>query len=219
MSSNIRQRILRWLRAAASPALLFTGLIAAGIALRELGLDDGIAAMGQSGPAAFLVGSAIACAVGIPRQMVAYSGGLAFGFWLGSALALVAEGIGCAATLFWARMVARKWAAHWLSRSGNGRVDRLHRFLVANAFTATLTLRLLPVGNNLLLNLLAGVSGVAAGPFIVASMLGYVPQTAVFALLGGGVRVSEGAQVGLAVALFAGSVLLGLLLLRRRAVS
>ena len=219
MSPNIRQRVLRLLRAAASPVLLCAGLIGAGIALRELGLNAGIAAMGQNGPAAFLVGSAIACAVGMPRQMIAYSGGLAFGFWLGSALALVAEGIGCAATLFWARLVARNWTANWLRSAGSGQIDRLHRFLVANAFTATLTLRLLPVGNNLLLNLLAGVSGVAAGPFLLASMLGYVPQTAVFALLGGGVRVSQGAQVALAIVLFAGSIVLGLLLLRRRGVS
>ena len=213
--SNIRQCILRSLRAAARPALLFSGLVVAGIALRSLGLDAGIEAAGQNGPVAFLIVAAAACAVGIPRQVVAYSGGLAFGFWPGAALALLAEAVGCATNLFWARLVARAWAARWLARAGGGRLDRMNRFLVANAFTATLTLRLLPVGNNLLLNLLAGVSSVAAGPFLLASVLGYIPQTAVFALLGGGVRVSQGAQVSLAIVLFAASIALGLLLLRR----
>ena len=89
---------------------------------------------------------------------------------------------------------------------------------MANAFSATLTLRLLPVGSNIALNLLAGVSGVAAAPFLAASVLGYVPQTVVFALLGGGVRVSEGAQVALAAGLMVFSVAFGVMLLRRRSI-
>ena len=216
MSSNIRQRIPSVLRAAVPPVLLLSGLVAAGLTLRSLGLDAGVEAAGHNGPVAFVIVAAAACAVGIPRQVVAYSGGLVFGFWPGAALALLAEALGCAADLFWARLVAQAWAARWLARAGGGRLDRLNRFLVANTFTATVTLRLLPVGNNLMLNLLAGVSSVAAGPFLLASVLGYIPQTAVFALLGDGVRVSQAAQVALAIALFAVSIALGFLLLRRR---
>ncbi len=216
MSPSIQQRILPAFYAAGRPALLLVGLVMAGLALQHLGLDAGIGAAGQRGPMAFVAVATAACAVGIPRQVIAYSGGLAFGFWPGAALALLAEALGCAADFFWARWVARAWAARWLAHAGTGRLDRLSRFLVANAFTATLTLRLLPVGNNLLLNLLAGVSSVTAGPFLLASALGYVPQTAIFALLGGGVRVSQSAQMALAMTLFAVSIALGLLLLRRR---
>ncbi len=216
MSLSIQQRIRPAFYAAGRPVLLLLGLVAAGLALQHLGLDAGIAAAGQRGPLAFVAVATAACAVGVPRQVVAYSGGLAFGFWPGAALALLAEALGCAVDFFWARWAARPWAARWLARAGAGRLDRLRQFLIANTFTATLTLRLLPVGNNLLLNLLAGVSGVTAGPFLLASALGYVPQTAVFALLGGGVRVSQGAQMAVAVALFAVSIALGLILLRRR---
>lgn len=206
------------LRLAFRPLLLLLGLVAAGLALRELGLDAGIEAAGQRGPVAFVALAAAACAVGVPRQVVAYAGGLAFGFWPGAALALVAEGLGCAVSFFWARLVARAWAARWLARAGGGRLDRLNRFLAANTFTATLTLRLLPVGNNLVLTLLAGVTSVASGPFLLASVLGYVPQTAVFALLGGGMRVSQSEQMALAMALFALSIAFGVWLMRRRPV-
>ena len=160
----------------------------------------------------------LACGFGVPRQVVAYAGGLAFGFWPGSALALLAEIGGCAGNFLGARLLARRWATRWLQRNSGGRLDRMNRFLAARTFTATLTLRLLPVGSNLVLNLLAGVSGVAFGPFLLASVLGFVPQTAVFALLGGGVRVSQAVQVGLAAVLFAASMGLGVLLLRRRPV-
>lgn len=216
MSASIRQRILSLFDLAGRPILLLLGLVSAGLVLRHLGLDAGIAAAGQSGPLAFVAAAATACAVGIPRQVVAYSGGLAFGFWPGASLALLAEILGCIGNFYWARWVARAWAARWLARGGTGRLERLSRFLGENAFAATLTLRLLPVGNNLLLNLLAGASSVAAGPFLVASALGYVPQTAVFALLGGGVRISQGAQVAMAVVLLALSIALGLLLARNR---
>ncbi len=217
MSASVRQRISSLSAVAGRPALLLLSLVLAGLALRRLGLDAGVAAAGQRGPLGFVAIAAASCAVGIPRQVVAYAGGLAFGFWPGATLALLAEVLGCIGNFYWARWVARAWAARWLARRG-GRLERLSRFLRANAFAATLTLRLLPVGNNLLLNLLAGVSGVAAGPFLAASALGYVPQTAVFALLGGGVRVSQGAQVALAVVLLVLSVALGLALARRRSV-
>ena len=209
---------MSWVRAAVRPTLLLLGLLAAGVLLRGMGLDSAIEHAGERGPFVFMGLAAVACAVGVPRQVVAYAGGLAFGFWPGALLALAAEAIGCTVDFYWARIVARRWAAGFLERSmaRGGRLARLEQFLVANAFSATLTLRLLPVGSNIALNLLAGVSGVAAGPFLVASILGYVPQTVVFSLLGGGVRVSQGTQMALAVGLFAASIGLGVGLLRRR---
>ena len=207
-----------WLQGAWRPAVLLAGLVGAGLALRELGLDARVAAAGENGPLGFMAVGTLACAAGVPRQVVAYAGGLAFGFWPGAVLALVAETLGCIIDFYWARLAARGWVMQWLRGRGGGRLDRLDRFLCARAFTATLTLRLLPVGSNVVLNLLAGVSGVAAGPFLLASLLGYVPQTAVFALLGSGVRVSEWVTVALGTAGFAASTLLGVVLLRRRPV-
>jgi uncharacterized membrane protein YdjX (TVP38/TMEM64 family) len=73
----------------------------------------------------------------------------------------------------------------------------------------------MPVGNNLALNLLAGMSGIAALPFLAATAIGYLPQTLVFALLGKGVRVDGGWQIGIAAAMFAASIALGVWLWRR----
>ncbi len=193
------------------PALLAAGLLAATLASRG-GLGRSILdAPAEAGPAAFVLAAAVACALGVPRQVVAYAAGLGFGAWTGCALALAAQLGGCAAAFLWARLVARDWAG----RLTRGRVARLDRQISRHPFSATLTLRLLPVGSNLLLNLLAGVSAVAAGPFLLASAIGYVPQTLVFALLGGGVRLDRTSQMALAAALFALAGLLGLWLLRR----
>ncbi len=209
-------RDLRWML---RPVLLAGGLVAAGLLLRAAGLESAVGRAGERGPVVFAAMGAAACAIGVPRQAVAYAGGLAFGFWPGAALALLAEIAGCAVDFWWARTVARGWVARHLARSGaaGGRIARMERFLVANAFSATLTLRLLPVGSNIVLNLLAGVSRIAAAPFLAASLLGYVPQTMVFALLGGGMRVSQAAQLALSGVLMAASIGFGVLLLRRRA--
>lgn len=208
----------RWARLAVKPGLMLIVLVAIGLALRQAGVDPRAAmqAAGQHGPLGFVLIGTAACAAGLPRQAVALGAGYAFGFWPGFALALLAETGGCVIDFFWARLLGRRAAERFLTRREGGRLHRLDRFLAARAFTATLTLRLLPVGNNFMLNLLAGVSGVAPLPFFVASALGYVPQTVVFGLAGAGAGVSDSAQLMLAALLFVASVALGLLMLRRR---
>ena len=198
-------------RAVWRPALLAGGLMLAGLALRDGWGRAALDAPAAAGPAAFVLAGAVACAVGVPRQVVAYAAGLGFGTVAGLALALAAQLLGCAADFLWARLVMREWAA----RRVRGRLARLDARLRRHPFTLTLTLRLLPMGNNLVLNLLAGVSAVAAAPFLAASALGYVPQSVVFALLGGGTRVGRGEQLALAAALFGLATCLGLWLMRR----
>ncbi len=206
MNAFIRGGSVLW-----KPALLLAGLLAAGLTLRNGWGRHVLDAPAQAGPAGFVLLGALACAVGVPRQIVAYAAGLGFGAWLGCLLAVLAALGGCATDFFWARLVARNWAA----RRIHGGLAKLDQRLARHPFSATLTLRLLPIGSNILLNLLAGVSAVAFAPFLLASAIGYLPQTIVFALLGGGVRVDQNAQMILAGVLFVGASMLGIWLMRR----
>ena len=192
-------------------ALLLAGLAAAGLAARSAGggLAQGYPATLQ-GAAALVAAGALLTALGLPRQAVAFAGGYAFGAGPGSVLSLAAQILACALDFWWARAVARDWARQRL----RGRLARLDRRLASRPFAATLILRLLPIGNNLALNLLAGVSGLRAMPFLAASLIGYVPQTAVFALVGSGVHVSRSIQLVLGGGLFLLSACLGWALLR-----
>lgn len=202
--------------------LLIGGLCLAGILLRELGavpgtdwVDRHVRDQGLAGEALFLLIGAAATGVGLPRQAVAFLGGYAFGAALGSALALLAQLMGCAIGFFWARCVGQGWAERRLAGRAGAHLRPLVGTLRAHPFGSALALRLFPVGNNLALNLLAGLSGLAPLPFLAASALGYLPQTVVFALLGKGVRVDGAAQLVLAGLLLALSVGLGLWLMRR----
>ncbi|WP_137125587.1 TVP38/TMEM64 family protein [Roseomonas sp. HF4] len=203
-------------------AVLAAGLVAAGLLLRGIGLapgtawvDEWVLGQGLLGDLVFVAVGAAATAAGAPRQGVAFLGGYAFGALEGTLLALAAQVVGCALSYGWARAVGRRWAERRLAGRFGHRLRPLRDVLAGSPFGATLALRLLPIGNNLALNLLAGMATVSLVPFLAASAIGYLPQTLVFALLGKGVRVDGAWQVGLAVVLFVVSAGIGFALLRR----
>jgi uncharacterized membrane protein YdjX (TVP38/TMEM64 family) len=202
--------------------LLAAGLLAAGALLRELGgvpgtawVDRTIRDEGLWGELVFVAVGAALTAAGLPRQGVAFLGGYAFGAVLGTTLGLLAQLVGCAATYGWARLLGRDWAERRLRGRFGHRLRPLRDALAASPFEATLALRLLPIGNNLALNLLGGMAGLRAAPFLLGSAVGYLPQTLVFALLGKGIRVEGVWQLALAGVLLAVSSAIGLWLLRR----
>ncbi len=205
---------------------LAVGLGLAGWLLRTLGAAPGGEAaeawvqrfgLEQSlrGEAIFIIVGSLAAAVGVPRQAVAFLGGYVFGPFIGGALSLLAQILSCAAAYGWARLIGRDWAERRLAGRFGRRLRPLRDSLAASPFGATLALRLLPIGNNLALNLLAGLSGIPALAFLAGSLVGYLPQTAIFALAGGGVAVDRSSQLALAAVLFLGSAGIGFWLLRR----
>ncbi|MCX2560679.1 VTT domain-containing protein [Acetobacter farinalis] len=211
------QPVLRFLR----PALMLALLVAGAVALRAIpGLRhmmDSTALLrdGAWGRMVFLAGASVWCAFGLPRQAAGFAAGLAYGALEGIVLITAASTAGCVAGFFWARWGGRQWAQ---ARLG-ARFARLDAMLSRQPFLSILTLRLLPVGSALLLNLLGGVSGMDVLPFTAATLLGGLPQNVVAVLLGAGVRVDALWQFLLGGALFAASGVLGLWLLRRAQVA
>ena len=206
------------------PGLVFLATLAALAWLLESGLvqewlsadwkarvDQDVRGQGASGEILFVAVGAIACALAVPRHIVSFLGGYAFGVGLGTALALLATEIGCLLTFAYARLIGRPLVA---TRFG-ARVRRIEDFLSANPFAMTLLIRLLPVGNNFGTSLAAGVTRVPAAPFLIGSLIGYSPQTLVFALAGSGIEAGAGVRVGLAVLLFVVAGVIGVWLYRK----
>ena len=79
----------------------------------------------------------------------------------------------------------------------------------------TIVIRLMPFGNNLATNLIAGVSHVPARLFITGSMIGYIPQMAIFALMGKGIVVQSYWKIALSVGLLGVSALLSIYLYKQ----
>ncbi|HEY4136180.1 MAG TPA: VTT domain-containing protein [Alphaproteobacteria bacterium] len=177
----------------------------------ETWVDHQIRGQGFNGELLFLAVGAITTAVGFPRQAICFLAGYAFGFAFGLGLALVASVGGCILAFGYARLLGRSLV---LARFPE-RIKRLDAFLHDNPLSMTLLLRLLPVGSNLVTNLAAGVSGVRAVPFFLGSLLGYLPQTVIFVLLGSGIRLDPAWTTGISAALFVVSSALGVYLFRR----
>ncbi len=203
---------------ALKPALMAGGLIAIAAALPLMGhgsaqttLTSALAQGGLRGQTVFLLLSTFLVAIGLPRQIPAFAAGYAFGPWYGTAIALVAQVLACSLDFIWARAIAQDFCR----RKFGVKLAWIDRILARHPFTATLMLRLMPVGNNLLLNLAAGLTSVRMLPFLTASAIGFIPQTLVFALLGKGSAPDHAHLLLLGGATFLASALLGLLLLRR----
>lgn len=173
-------------------------------------IETHIKGQGLGGELLFIALAALATGIGLPRQVVSGLAGYAFGLWIGSLLALLGSLAGCMGSFYYARLLARAP----LQRKFSGRVRKLDDFLHDHTFTMTLLVRMLPVGSNVATNLAAGVSSVHARPFFAGSLLGYLPQTVIFALLGSGVAVDPALRISLSVILFVASGLLGVYLYR-----
>ncbi|WNJ99830.1 VTT domain-containing protein [Thalassospiraceae bacterium LMO-JJ14] len=200
--------------------LLFALLIGVGAAIKltPLGsvLDEGwidtyVRGEGIRGELIFLGAGALFTAAGLPRQAVAFMAGYAFGIAWGTLISVIAAALGCILTFVVARFLARDLVAHKFP----DKLMRMDAFLSENTFTTTLLIRFLPVGSNVLTNMLAGVSRAHAVPFVAGSAIGYIPQMLIFALVGSGFAVEPGVRLVISIILFAASGVLGVWLYRR----
>jgi len=205
--------LLKGLVLMASLVAIGWGLKASGLAqhLDAAWVDSEIRGQGGDGWLIYVGVGALAVAVGLPRQAVCFLGGYGFGLGLGLAMAQLASIIGCALCFFYARLLGRDLVRHRFAE----KLARLDDFLQGHPVTMTMLIRFLPVGSNLLTNLLAGVSSVRPLPFLLGSLIGYLPQTVIFALLSSGINVQPLWRSVISVALFVVSAVLGVTLYRR----
>lgn len=209
-----------------NPRLIVRGLVliatlaAVGFLVEGLGLksaldtawvDSQVRGKGLAGEALFVLVGAVVAGAGLPRQLVCFLAGYAFGFVEGSLWGTLASVLGCAGAFYYARLMGRDLLAARFPE----RVRKVDEFLAGNTLGMALLIRLLPVGSNVVTNLAAGVSGAPAIPFFTGSTLGYLPQTIVFALLGSGITVQPELRIGTSVVLFVASGALGVWLYRR----
>lgn len=188
--------VLQWL---APEVAVFTGLV------------DSYLPTGLPGYLLYILLTAGLICVAVPRQLLSFAGGYAFGVGLGTLLATVGVTLGCVLAFSLSRFSGRRF----VERRFAGKIVPFNAFLSRAPFLLAVLIRLFPSGNNLLFSLLAGVSRIPAAPFFLGSCLGYIPQNLVFALLGSGAHVDPLWRTGLSAVLFAVTSLLGWWLYRR----
>jgi uncharacterized membrane protein YdjX (TVP38/TMEM64 family) len=148
--------------------------------------------------------------VGFPRQLVAFSAGSLFGVTLGTLSSTLAATLACVIAFY----VSRLFLQAWVHSSFPVFIARIQPLLTGKPFSATLAVRLLPVGSNAITNIVAGASPIPASAFVLASTLGYVPQMLTFALLGQGMEQVSSWQIVISLSLFVCAALIGVHLYR-----
>jgi uncharacterized membrane protein YdjX (TVP38/TMEM64 family) len=201
--------------------LVFIATLAAiGVIVRKTGIVNGIdqswvdasvRGQGIAGILIFIVAGAAFTGIGLPRHIISFLAGYAFGVVSGTAIAVVATLMGCIGTVLYARFMGKRFVQTRFPE----RAQKIDAFLRDNPFAMTLVIRLLPVGSNLVTNLAAGITSVPLAWYLLASAIGYVPQTLIFALLGSGIRVDNVWQITISVVLFLISGILGVQLFRK----
>jgi uncharacterized membrane protein YdjX (TVP38/TMEM64 family) len=182
-----------------------------GGSVNQAWIDARVRGQGVNGALLFLLMGGVFTAIGLPRQIIAFLGGYAFSVALGTLLGALAALLGCVLSFAYARFFGKG-----LLRARLGeRAGRFDRFIHDHPFSMTVLIRLLPVGSNLLTNLAAGISSIRAAHFFSGTLLGYIPQTLVFALVGSGAHIAPAFKLALAIGLFLISGVLGAWLYRR----
>ncbi|WP_419788305.1 TVP38/TMEM64 family protein [Pseudodesulfovibrio sp.] len=200
-------------RAAIKGLVMLAGLVLAVYLVRFMGVDDmlkdtkwfneHVLGSGPLSVVIFLVVGAVFTGVGLPRQLVGFLGGFAFGVAGGTILSTLASGLGCALSAGYARWGGRDLVARKLG----GRIMKLDGFLRHRPFKTALAIRLFPLGSNVLTNLAAGVSSIPLMPFFLGSTVGYIPQNFIFALFGAG--MNRESTLGVALSVSMGVILFG----------
>lgn len=128
-----------------------------------------------------LVVYTVATAVSFPMGIVmTFAVGFLFGRWVATAIVVLAASVG--ATL--AFLSARYLFAEAAKRRMGPRLQRLARGFEQDAFNYILFVRLVPVFPFWLMNLVPAFTPVSARTFFVATLIGIMPGTFVFANVG-----------------------------------
>jgi uncharacterized membrane protein YdjX (TVP38/TMEM64 family) len=136
-------------------------------------------ALGLLADVAFVAGSVVAVAIGVPRLALAGLAGALFGFVEGSLLSIVSATLGSYGAFLLARWGGRTWAEHRMERVG----PRLRQLLQAPGIWSIVLARQMPAPG-LVLNLAFGMLPVTHATFLAGTMIGYVPSTVIVTLAG-----------------------------------
>lgn len=190
-----RRRMPKWLRV----VLVFAALVAAFGLVLASGLDhylsldtlaanrawllEQVAENAIAAVVAFIAIYAAVVALSVPAAAVlTIAGGFLFGTVLGALYAVVGATLGSIAIFLFVKAGLGDALA---ARAGSA-VDRLRKGFQENALGYLLFLRLLPVFPFFVVNLAAAILGVPLGTFALATVVGIIPGSLVYAGVGNG---------------------------------
>jgi len=171
-------------------AIVALVMIAIWLVLRQLGmptsfapvaLSDWLVRQGELGPLLLMLLMILAVVVGpIPTLPISAAAGLVYGMYTVTAIAVVGALAGSLIAFYLARILGRDAVQKKLEHNPLFSAQGSQRFL----FVAVLLTRLIPLFSFALVSYAAGVTAIHLWRYILATAVGMVPMTFVFAGLG-----------------------------------
>ncbi|MDQ2889445.1 MAG: TVP38/TMEM64 family protein [Gemmatimonadota bacterium] len=172
--------------ASAKLGLLVVIVVASFLGARHLELSHGgIVAVAQSARGLrdarfaiplFLLAYAIGGTLGVPGSLLTITGGVVFGFELGTLLNWAGATLAATGGYWLARLLGRDA----VERIGGRKIYALERLADAHAFSTVLRLRLIPVLPFNALNFACGLVGLDFASYTLGTVLGDLPVTAAY---------------------------------------
>lgn len=106
------------------------------------------------------------------------------GFLFGSLMGTLFVNVGATAGATLAFLAARYLLRDWVEKKFGDRLGPIQEGFAKNAFSYLLTLRLIPVFPFFLVNLVSGLTRVNLGTYVLATSIGIIPGSFVFAFAG-----------------------------------
>jgi len=181
---NPRQKFLNLLRLAV--LLILFGLSAYLLTVHRQWFDNPkvlrgeVVSWGAWAPIVYMILYAVGPSFLVPGAVMTIAAGLAFGAWWGSLWSLVGADAGAIVAFGAGRFLGRSF----VERTMGVRFRRILNRLERHGFYLTMYLRLVPVIPYNAFNLLAGASPIRFKDYFWASILGMIPGTVLFAVLG-----------------------------------
>jgi uncharacterized membrane protein YdjX (TVP38/TMEM64 family) len=135
---------------------------------------------GAWGPIAYILLYAVGPSFLVPGAVMTLAGGLAFGAMWGALWSVVGANLGALVAFGAGRFLGR----NFVERTVGARFHKVLGKMARNGFYITLYLRIVPVIPYNAFNLLAGASPITFRDYFWASVVGMIPGTVLFAVLG-----------------------------------
>ncbi|HAS82536.1 MAG TPA: hypothetical protein DCS43_07670 [Verrucomicrobia bacterium] len=140
-----------------------------------------LSGLGLTGTLLSTGAAALLVATGVPRLWLSALAGAMFGFWIGFLVAWTGAGLGSVLTFAFVRWGAHDTVQHLLKSS-----QRLQGMLKQPGVLSVLLVRQLPIWG-LAQNAALALTHIRVRHYIIGTVLGILPSTAVFALIGSGI--------------------------------
>ncbi|MCX7625559.1 MAG: VTT domain-containing protein [Candidatus Sumerlaeaceae bacterium] len=157
---------------------------------------NSLRAAGPAGMLFFIGISGLAVGFGVPRLWVSALAGGLYGAILGTVTGQVASMIGAIITFYIARLLLRSVLLRRMPAKMYVWYERFNK----HGFFWLFYIRLFPFANATVTNLVGGVSQVSLRTFLLATFLGYLPETAIFAVFGSSAAKKDYVQFAVAFA-------------------